>query len=62
MRNAGPSHDEQLIEFLIENPCLWDKSNCGFRNRALKDAKWKEIATRIRMSRKFFSLHMRFNH
>lgn len=48
--NDGPSHDEILIQYLILNPCLWDKSNAGFRNRSLKDAKWKEIASRIRMS------------
>lgn len=51
--NDGPSHDEILIQYLILNPCLWDKSNSGFRNRSLKDAKWKEIATKIRMSGEF---------
>lgn len=48
--NDGPSHDEILIQYLILNPCLWDKSNAGFRNRSLKDAKWKEVASRIGMS------------
>lgn len=54
-----PSPDEILIDFLIENPCLWDKSDHDFRNRNLKDFKWKEVASRINMAgkRNSFFLH-----
>lgn len=47
------SPDEILIDFLIENPCLWDKSDHDFRNRNLKDFKWKEVASRMNMAGKF---------
>lgn len=46
------SHDEILIDFLIDNPCLWDKSDSNFRNRILKDLKWKDVASRINMAGK----------
>lgn len=43
-------YDEILIEFLIQNPCLWDKSDSNFRNRLLKDLKWKDIASKMNMA------------
>lgn len=43
-------YDEILIEFLIQNPCLWDKSDTNFRNRTLKDHKWKDIASKMNMA------------
>lgn len=61
------SPDEILIDFLIENPCLWDKSDHDFRNRNLKDFKWKEVAGRMNMAGKFnkyiyFLYHISFIH
>lgn len=49
---ANPSHDEILIDFLIDNPCLWDKSDHDFRNRVKKEYKWKEVAQQINMAGK----------
>lgn len=49
----GVSPDEVLIDFLIENPCLWDKSDHDFRNRNMKDFKWKEVANRMNMAGKW---------
>lgn len=41
--------DEILINYLITNPCLWDKSDLDFRNRGLKEFKWKEVASKMNM-------------
>ncbi|XP_031629237.1 uncharacterized protein LOC116344704 [Contarinia nasturtii] len=43
------SNDETLIEYLIKHPLLWNKSHIEFRNRSLKEFKWKEIANKMNM-------------
>lgn len=43
------TQDEILIDFLIKHPCLYDKSDREFRNRSLKELKWKEVANKINM-------------
>lgn len=52
-KSASVSHDEVLIDYLIENSFLWDKSNSSYRNRALKDSKWNEIADKLHLTGKF---------
>lgn len=44
------SLDEVLIDYLIKNSFLWDKSNQSYRNRTLKDSKWKEIADKLSLT------------
>lgn len=39
--------DEKIVDFLIANPCLWDKNRNEFRVSIIKDAKWKEIAAQL---------------
>lgn len=47
------SLDEVLIDYLIKNSFLWDKSNQSYRNRAMKDTKWKEIADKLNLTSTF---------
>ncbi|KAI8118291.1 hypothetical protein FF38_14524 [Lucilia cuprina] len=39
--------EEKIIEFVRDNPALWNKYDIDFKNTKLKDKKWNKIATSL---------------
>ncbi|XP_037806539.1 transcription factor Adf-1-like [Lucilia sericata] len=42
--------EEKIIEFVRDNPALWNKCDIDFKNTKLKDKKWNKIATSLGIS------------
>lgn len=50
--------EEQLIEFVKENPALYDPKDTQYKNKNFRDRLWNEFGNKIEKSGKFSLRHI----
>jgi hypothetical protein len=45
--SLSPANERLMLEFIVENPMLWDKRLNDYRNPSKKAKVWEEQATRM---------------